>query len=221
MKKAIRQHLILFVAQILALPLLLLYRATLRIRLYHRQPVERMRREGRPIIFEFWHENMILGMLPHRNWQVYVLVSQHFDGEVIARILHAYGLRTVRGSSTRGGSRAFRWMRDRMRSAGICVAFTPDGPTGPRRKAKSGVVRLAAETGAPIIPLGVAASRAIRLNSWDRLMVVLPFSRCAVVYGKPFYVPPLKSSQQMVHYQEKLNRITNQLDREAEQWLKR
>ena len=220
MKKRFRQKLLLFVAHILALPILLLYRATLRIRISGQQRVRQLRREGKGLIYAFWHENMILGMFPHQNWKVYVLVSRHFDGEVITRILHAYGLRTVRGSSTRGGSEAYRWMRYQMKQRGISVAFTPDGPLGPRRRAKSGVVRLASETGRPIIPIGVAANRYKRLNSWDQLMIVLPFARCRVVYGAPFYVPPLKDAREVQIYQEKLNAVINELDRRAEAWLR-
>ncbi len=159
---------------------------------------------------------MILALLVHAGQKIHVLVSQHFDGEVIARIIHNFGLRTVRGSSTRGGTAAYQVLRKNMEMPGFEAAFTPDGPTGPRRQVKLGVVRLASETGKPILPFAVAATKYKRLNSWDRLLIILPFSRCALVYGKPFYVPPTSDAHQLQLYADRLAQITNQLEKEAE-----
>lgn len=174
---------------------------------------------GESILYECWHENMILSLLVHANQGVHVLVSQHFDGEIIARILKTFGYRTVRGSSTRGGWKAYLEMKKRMNLFRYDLAFTPDGPRGPRRASKLGIIRLASETGAPIIPVGVAAEKFMRLNSWDKLFIILPFSRCSLVYHKPIYVPAGLNFQQLKEYGRKLNIINNQLDKEAEKCL--
>ena len=86
MFKKIKEKLILFLAKIVARPLLILYRNTLSVRIRRRHFVERCRNNGENILFMFWHENMILPLLVHENQGVYVLVSQHFDGEIIATI---------------------------------------------------------------------------------------------------------------------------------------
>ncbi len=219
MRKKLTQNLILFFATIVSRPLLTMFRMSLSIRIKNGHYVKECRRQGENFILSFWHENMILPLLVHEGDGIHVLVSQHFDGEVIARVLHSYGSRTVRGSSTRGGGLAYRRMKNAMKFGKFEAAFTPDGPTGPRRRMKLGAVRLAAETGVPIISMGVAASRFRRLGSWDRLLLILPFSRCALVYGKPFYVPKQAGLKALKYMCDELTAQTNQLDQEAQACL--
>ncbi|HHE64483.1 MAG TPA: DUF374 domain-containing protein, partial [Bacteroidetes bacterium] len=181
--KKIYQKLILFFATVLARPILLLYRETLSIKIINKRYLKKFRSRNQNFILSFWHENMILPLLVHDGQGIHALVSKHFDGEIITRILRSFRLAAVRGSSTRGGKEAYQVLKRGMLNGPFEAAFTPDGPTGPRRKAKLGVVRLSSETGAPIIPIGVAATRYYRMGSWDRLLLILPFSRCVLYYG--------------------------------------
>lgn len=219
MKKCITHTVFIFVATIIARPLLLLFRHSLSIRVYNRRYVTDIRKNRENFILSVWHENMILPLLVHDGQGIHVLVSRHFDGEIIARILRGFGLPAVRGSSSRGGEEAYRMMKLKMNNGRFEAAFTPDGPTGPRRQMKLGVVRLSAETSAPIIPMGIAATRFRRLNSWDRLLLIFPFSRCVLRYGKPFYVPPVRNIETLKRFAQKLTEVTNRLDREAERCL--
>lgn len=217
--KRLKEYSILFAAQLLSRPLLKLFRSSLEIRVLNRHLVKQLRQEGRGIIFGFWHENMILPLLVHQDSGVAVLVSQHFDGEIIARILKSFGLSSVRGSSTRGGKEAYAQLKKMMKKNGsVEVAFTPDGPTGPRRKPKSGIFRLAKETGAPILPIAVAATKYKRLKSWDRFLAILPFSKCVLAYGKPIRVPETAGSMEDVE-KEFVERLA-EAESEAEKWLK-
>jgi len=100
----------------------------------------------------------------------------------MADFARRFDLDVVRGSSSRGGVEALRELARAIR-AGEDVAVVPDGPRGPARRLQAGIVALAATTGAPIVPVGVAARPARRLHSWDRFMVPVPFARCAVVFG--------------------------------------
>lgn len=218
MLKKSKEKFILFLAEIVARPLLLLYRHTLAIRVRNRHYVEICRKKGEHILYAFWHENMILPLLLHEKQGAYVLVSQHFDGEIIATILKVFGYLSIRGSSTRGGKEAYKKMKMKISKNRSEIAFTPDGPRGPRRHAKMGIIRLAAETGAAIIPLGVAADKFKRLNSWDRLFVILPFAKCALVYHKPLYVP---RNANLELYADRLTYFTNTIDQEAEKCLYR
>ena len=219
MRRSFKEKLIIFLVRVLSRPLLLTYRHTLSLTVKNTKYVQQCRSAGKNILFCFWHENMILPMLLHEFQGIHVLVSQHFDGEVIATILKMFGYPSIRGSSTRGGKEAYNEMKKLLKSGKAEMAFTPDGPRGPRRKAKLGIVRLAAETGSPIIPIAVAATRYKRLGSWDRLLLILPFSRCVLVYHEPLYVPPDTSSQNLEGHADRLTRITEDLESEAEACL--
>jgi lysophospholipid acyltransferase (LPLAT)-like uncharacterized protein len=116
------------------------------------------------------------------------LVSRHRDGEILARVLDGLGYRTARGSSTRGGDSGLREMI-RAGREGAPLAFTPDGPRGPARTCKPGVVRAAAATGMPVVPTAAAASSGRRLGSWDGFLVPAPGATVCVSRGAPIAVP--------------------------------
>jgi lysophospholipid acyltransferase (LPLAT)-like uncharacterized protein len=120
--------------------------------------VDALYREGRHIILAFWHAQQLMIPIGYRGAGSHVLISQHGDGEIIARIIARFGHQAVRGSSTRGGAGALRTLIKLGRS-GHDVVVTPDGPKGPRQVAKLGVVQLAKATGLPIIPLAFACSK--------------------------------------------------------------
>ena len=212
------QRCLLFLSTVVAAPFLSLFFGSTRICPVGLRKLNRWSSRG--IILVLWHENMLVPLWALRNWKIWVLVSQHFDGEIIARVLHSIGYRTIRGSSTRGGREAYYQMRTRITRDKIMVAITPDGPLGPRRKAKLGAVKLASETGAVIIPLGVASSRCKQLPSWDRFRLILPFSRNVLYLGKPLIVPPGLTVPQMKSYLPVLEAHLNQSDKSAEKWLR-
>lgn len=162
--------------------------ATVRLTREGYEPIRALRSEGQKVIFCFWHGGLLPLAWVHRDEGVVVLVSEHADGEYITRVLHRYGYETARGSSTRGGSRGLRGLL-RSARAGRDLAITPDGPRGPLQEFKPGAVTAAQLTGLPILPLGVAASSAWRLESWDRFMIPRPFCQLHVVYGEPIYIP--------------------------------
>lgn len=160
---------------------------TSRVRV-HRSPGYRARDENhQPVLFAFWHRHQLMLLYVHRGRGVRVLVSRSRDGEFVARALHRLGFRTARGSSSRGGGAAFRNLWESV-GRGETVAFTPDGPRGPRRSVQPGVVALAVRAGVPVVPVAWAGSRVKELNSWDRFLVPLPFGRYAVVYGDPVFL---------------------------------
>ncbi len=117
-----------------------------------------------------------------------VLVSASGDGSLADMFLKRLGYGTLRGSTAKGGARAIREMR-RLLSEGTAVAITPDGPRGPRHEPNEGAAFLARATGRPILPIGFGVSRALRLGSWDRFTIPLPFSRVTVAFGETIEVP--------------------------------
>lgn len=143
---------------------------------------------GQRVIFALWHGRLLIPLAACGRMGIVVLVSRHGDGGLIARALKHFGFSTVRGSTTRGGASAVRELL-RVTDSGRDVAITPDGPRGPSRRAQLGVVFTARETGLPIFPVGIAASRFKELSSWDRLQVPKPFARIRCVFGPPVEVP--------------------------------
>jgi lysophospholipid acyltransferase (LPLAT)-like uncharacterized protein len=154
--------------------LLRLLGRTLRLEIRGDESLRRFRREGRPVIFAFWHSGILPLAYLHRNQGTVVLVSRHADGEYIVRVLLRMGFGTSRGSSTRGGAEGLRGLIRQVRD-GRDVAITPDGPKGPARVFKPGALVLARLTGAPVIPIGIRAHRAWRLKSWDGFLIPKPF----------------------------------------------
>jgi len=122
------------------------------------EQVDTLYREGRHIILAFWHAQQLMVPIGYRGTGANVLISQHQDGEIIARIISRFGHRAVRGSSTRGGALALRELI-RLGRSGADLVVTPDGPKGPRQVAKLGVVQLAKATGLPIVPLAFCCSK--------------------------------------------------------------
>lgn len=148
---------------------------------------QRLRDEKKPWVFALWHATLLPIAYKHSNEGVAVLVSQHRDGELIARVLAAWGNTTVRGSTTRGGSRALLAMIKEL-ERGIVVAVTPDGPRGPALKFQSGTLIAAQRASVPVVPILVHADRAWRLKSWDRFMIPKFFARVTFAYGDPTMV---------------------------------
>lgn len=142
---------------------------------------------GRVPILSFWHDRIFAGVYYFRHRNIAVLTSKSMDGEYIARFISRFGYGAVRGSSSRGGMRALVEMIKLMRE-GVPMAFTVDGPRGPRYEAKSGPVLLAKKTGNPIVPFVTECSAYWQLKSWDRLQIPRPFSRARVIFGEPIFV---------------------------------
>ncbi|MSR07852.1 MAG: DUF374 domain-containing protein [Gemmatimonadetes bacterium] len=149
--------------------------------------LDRNRAEGTPVILAVWHGHMLPALVHHRGMPITLLVSAHGDGEYLARAATRWGFGTVRGSSTRGSLAGLRGLV-RTLEAGGDVAITPDGPRGPARSVKPGALTAAQMTGAPIIPVGTAATPAWRAHSWDGFLLPSPLARVSIAYGPPIYV---------------------------------
>ena len=163
-----------------------------------------------------WHRNLLLGAALFRDSGIHVPVSLSRDGERIAALMFELGLGTPpRGSSSRGGTAALKAMVDLLRS-GRHVAVLADGPRGPQRIAKAGVVALARLCGQDIHPVVLSAAPSIRFRSWDRTVLPLPFARVVCEFGPPFEVtkrpaPPSVESEALA-LGEALNTLTRTLD---------
>jgi lysophospholipid acyltransferase (LPLAT)-like uncharacterized protein len=142
----------------------------------------------RPMILAFWHSCIFPATYVWRDLQIRVLSSDSFDGEWTGRIIRKFGFVKVRGSSSRGAVRALLGMRREL-DQGWAVAFTIDGPRGPRFVAKPGPVLLARATGTPMVAFHIAVENAWILNTWDRSMIPKPFSRALMRVSRQIVVP--------------------------------
>ena len=146
--------------------------------------LKRLRADGRPFIFSLWHGHLLPLLWHHRQSRVAILISEHRDGELIARTAQWLGYNLIRGSTTRGAERALLSLVRELKS-GREIAITPDGPRGPARKFAPGALIAAHRSQAPILPVAASADRAWRLGSWDRFVIPKPFARITVAYGEP------------------------------------
>jgi hypothetical protein len=154
----------------------------------NREAPERLKAEGKNVIFVFYHGDLLALLQTHRDAGFLVPASESRDGEIMARVLGRFGFEVVRGSSKRHGHKALLALIRGMRG-GRTVAMAVDGPRGPLHEVKSGALLLAAIAKAPVIPVAVAARRAAVVErSWDRHLVPAPFTECLVRYGDPFAV---------------------------------
>lgn len=171
--------------------------------------------ESPKAIIAFWHATMLVLVYRGRSQGIRVLISQHTDGEYIARVIKNMGFGVVRGSSTRGGSRA---MINMVKEAekGHFLAVTPDGPRGPREVAQSGIIFLAKKTGLPILPIGLGYSNCWRLPSWDGFRIPKPFSKVVLAFGEPISVPPELREEELENYRRVLEESLNSLSANAE-----
>jgi lysophospholipid acyltransferase (LPLAT)-like uncharacterized protein len=150
----------------------------------------------RPLILNFWHAGIIPATYLFRDVGIRVMSSNSYDGEYMGRIIHKFGFVAVKGSSSRNAVRALLGLR-RALQEGWAVAFSIDGPRGPRYKVKPGPVALARSSGVPMATFHIAVERAWVLNTWDRLIIPKPFSRVLMRFGRLIPVPSVTNGAEL------------------------
>jgi len=159
---------------------------TQRSKILGESAVEECRQRGKHVILCAWHDQLLMMVTIYKGPGAKILISRSRDGELIARTVSYFGQGAVRGSSSRGGREAFREML-KFAELDVDLAVTPDGPKGPRRQIKDGVIQMARISGRPIVPLIYVCSRGYRFRSWDRFLLPYPFARAVYCYGAPQY----------------------------------
>lgn len=169
-----------------------------------------------PRIYVFWHEYILLPLALRGNCHLSMLLSQHGDADVLARIAGHFGFGCVRGSTYRGGARALWELEERSRTHHLTM--TPDGPRGPRRQLAQGPIYLASRLQIPIVCMGFGYDRPWRTNSWDQFAVPRVFSRARAVVGPPLMIPENLDRTQLETCRLRTERLLNCLTAEAEAW---
>ncbi|MDD8012865.1 MAG: lysophospholipid acyltransferase family protein [Acidobacteriota bacterium] len=173
--------------------------------------IQALKKDGQPLIYIFWHRHILFVIHKFRDCGARPLISLSDDGDLVAAVADEFGMLPVRGSSSRGGARAFLELARLVQKEKAEVLITADGPKGPARRVKEGAVQLAARTGAWVVPISWGASRVKVLEkSWDRFLVPLPFGRIHFAYGAPMR---FGSDLQAVEMEHTLKALSEQLDR--------
>ncbi|HVI08407.1 MAG TPA: lysophospholipid acyltransferase family protein, partial [Candidatus Binatia bacterium] len=159
--------------------------------------------DQRPLIGSFWHACQIPAAWVFRNMGIRVMSSNSYDGEYMGRIVRKFGFVPVKGSSSRNAVRALLGLR-RALEQGWTVAFTLDGPRGPRYKVKPGPIALARSSGVPMTMFHMAVDKAWVLNTWDRLIIPRPFARVLLRFGKLIYIPREATDEDLQRYEGEL-----------------
>lgn len=159
----------------------------------------------RPVLFLLWHGRLLPCAFFHRHTGLATLISEHRDGEVIARIVQRWGYTTLRGSSTRGAAAALRQVL-RALAGGQAVAITPDGPQGPREVIKPNILRAAQRAKVPVVLVTAGACRGLWFGRWDRFLVPLPGTRVAIGYDGPFVPPAASTDEELMAWKSELER---------------
>jgi lysophospholipid acyltransferase (LPLAT)-like uncharacterized protein len=157
----------------------------------------------KPVIYSFWHRAVFASAWLWRNIGIAVMVSRSFDGEYIARTIEKLGFVAVRGSSSRGGATALLGLKKELERSNS-VAFTIDGPRGPKYVAKPGPVLLSSATSLPMAAFYVAVQDRWVLETWDQLIIPKPFSKALVRVSAKMRVPAEVDEAQMTEFQRQL-----------------
>lgn len=170
-------------------------------------------------IYGFFHSQLLAHIYFYRNTKIVSLASLHKDGEIAAIVAQKFGITIVRGSSTRGGVEALLGLKKYI-NEGYDAALTVDGPRGPAGIVNNGVIYLAKLTGKEIVPCCFVCDKNIRLKSWDRFMVPLPFSNGIFNFGKPIKIPKNIKEEDISIYKEKIQKELVRINSEAEEKVK-
>lgn len=198
------KKLVFFLSVSLGWIFILLICSTYRIKVEGEDILKKLWRQKQNFLAASWHGRFFMSVYFFRHRRLIALVSQHLDGEMIARTGQKLGFLTVRGSSSRGGKAAFHKMVALLQQgeSGIII---PDGPTGPPHKSKKGVILMAQRAQVPILPVSFSSQPAIRFKSWDRYMLPKPFASVLINIGEPFRVPQNLTDEELSAYMKRLD----------------
>ena len=171
----------------LAYYLIRIYARTFRMTVENESLWKNYRKQNHPVILCTWHQQFFAAIRHFKTYAPYnpgLMISQSRDGDLISGVANQTGWHTPRGSSTRGGKMALTAMIAHIRQHGF-GAHILDGPQGPMGKVKPGIIKMARETRAVIVPFYVRADRAWFFNSWDRFMLPKPFARVCLTFSTP------------------------------------
>jgi lysophospholipid acyltransferase (LPLAT)-like uncharacterized protein len=167
-------------------------------------------------IYVFWHESILLPLSIRGHSNIAMLLSRHWDANLLDRVARMMGFGVVRGSTFNGGSVALRSLAERAGRENLTI--TPDGPRGPRRRLAAGCVFLSSTLGIPVVAMGMGYERPWRLRTWDRFAIPRPWSRARAVISRAIAIPPDLDRDGIEWHRAGLERLLVRLSDDAEAW---
>jgi len=155
-------------------------------------------------VFGTWHGDLLMQPFLYRKVRkapkAVIMISEHFDGELIAKTVGCFGLETIRGSTRRGAARVLMQAIKKVKE-GYDLGITPDGPKGPRFSVSDGIVVVAQKLDRPILLMNCVPSRYWQLNSWDKFVIPKPFCHLEFYCSEPFKVTgmEMEEAKQLIH----------------------
>lgn len=186
-----------FLCWLISLYLRLVYHSS---RWDHREAehLEPLLNSGEAFVISLWHNRVV--MMPYawrrKNRPITIFTSDHRDGKLVAYSMGWFGFDTVFGSTKRTEMKTIRLIVRSLREGNL-FGMTPDGPRGPRMRVKSGVVAMARMAEVAIIPVAYSCRRRVVMDTWDRLIVPLPFTRGIFLWGEPVRMPAGASAEEV------------------------
>ncbi len=183
------------------------------------QNMDMLAKSGKPFIIALWHGRLL--MVPPfapSNVKINVLVSNHNDGELIAKVIGYFNYGLIRGSSKKEGVSALRGALRAINKNEV-VAITPDGPRGPRMRVGGTISNIAHMAGVPILPITYSSATAKILRSWDRFMLARPFAKNIFIFGEPILVEKSSDQQVIKNTGVKLEIALNNITRQADEFV--
>lgn len=165
-------------------------------------------------LFSVWHDQLLLPTFSARPINTSALISKHQDGSYLAETMRILHFGTIRGSSSKGAVAA---LKDLMQTASSSqnIVITPDGPRGPRRELKQGIVYIASKTGSPVVASASACTRFWSIKaSWSNLIIPKPFSRLVILGSEPLIIPPDLSKEELEAERQRVQRRMEELEEE-------
>lgn len=188
--------------------------------LEHYEKAQKLSQRSNPVI-ACWHQNALACALAQEGRRLAIVVSQSFDGEVIASVVKRFGIESARGSSNRGGLEALRGILKYAKS-GWEAGITVDGPKGPAHKAKAGVVAIASLSEAAIVPYAAIGLRTWTFTkSWDQFRLPKPFSTIVCVFGEPITVPRKLGEGEQASFLAQVEGALEKLEADVAGWRAR
>lgn len=167
-------------------------------------------------IYLFWHEYISFPLYLRGHNNLSMLLSTHRDAEWLSRAAYHLGFSTVRGSTSRGSSRALRELLEKSKKAHLTI--TPDGPRGPRRRMAPGPIYLSSKLQIPLVMMGFGYDRPWRMKSWDRFALPKPYSRARSIVSPRVQIPPELGRDEIESYRTRMEILLHRITEEAESW---
>ena len=202
----------------IVVPLARAWFGTCRVSVINRRVYDEFVLNDTPVVVGTWHRAAIYFLYFFGPFRPMIMISRSKDGEILSQYAAGFGVIPARGSSSKGGRAALEHMRRYLEGGGKGCATVLDGPRGPAYVAKKGMIVLSKLTGVPFIPVIWSANRTLTLrDSWDKMILPLPWSRVCIAIGDPIHIPTNTTNQELEHYrelvEERLNTMMAEVDR--------